>query len=216
MTVERPGVELLATLRRDRVAAVIRAPRINDPVALTESLVSAGVHCVEFTFTTAGALDAIRAGSAVQGAMVGAGTVLTADQARAAIEAGAQFVVSPGLTLDVVEPCRSAGIPYVLGALTPSEVLAAVRAGTTVVKLFPAGLGGPRYLKDLRGPLPDVDFVPSGGVSVDNAAQFLQAGAIAVFAGSDLVSADAIARGDFAEVAASARAFRAAVGGLTN
>jgi 2-dehydro-3-deoxyphosphogluconate aldolase/(4S)-4-hydroxy-2-oxoglutarate aldolase len=212
MSDERSGVDLVSALRRDRVAAVVRVPQIEDPIGLTETLVSAGVSCVEFTFTTAGALDAIRAASTVPGALVGAGTVLTADQARAAVDAGARFVVSPGLSVDVVEPCRSAGIPFVLGALTPTEVVSAVRAGSAVVKLFPAGLGGPRYLKDLRGPFPDVDFVPSGGVSIDNAAQFLAAGALAVFAGSDLVSADTVARGHFSEVADRARALRVALG----
>jgi 2-dehydro-3-deoxyphosphogluconate aldolase/(4S)-4-hydroxy-2-oxoglutarate aldolase len=187
---------------------VIRARKVTDAIALAQSLVAAGVHCVEFTFTTAGAADAIRSAATVEGAIVGAGTVLTAEQARIAIAAGARFVVSPGLALDVVEPCRAAGIPYVLGALTPTEVMAAVSAGTVAVKLFPAGLGGARYLKDLRGPFPHVPFVPSGGVNPGNVAGFFAAGAVAVFAGSDLVSSEALARGDFDGIATQVQRFR--------
>jgi 2-dehydro-3-deoxyphosphogluconate aldolase/(4S)-4-hydroxy-2-oxoglutarate aldolase len=203
----------LAALREDRLAAVIRARGVADAAGLVESLSAAGVRCVEFTFTTAGAVDAIRASSEVPGAVVGAGTVLSAEQCSAAIEAGARFVVAPSLALDIVRPCREAGVPFVLGAWTPSEVVAAVAAGSAAVKLFPAGIGGPGYLKSLRGPFPDTDFVPSGGVSRDNAREFLAAGALAVFAGSELVPPDAVVSGDSAEVARRAREFRSALDG---
>lgn len=209
----KADAELLSVLRRDRIAAVIRAREVADPIGLAESLVASGVHCVEFTFTTAGVVDAIRAAAGVPGAVVGAGTVLTAEQATAAIDAGARFVVAPSLALDIIGSCNEANVPYVLGAFTPSEVVAAVRAGTAAVKLFPAGLGGPGYLKDLRGPFPGVPFVPSGGVKLTNAAEFINAGAVAVFAGSDLVSPDAVTRGDFAHVAERVHEFRAALDG---
>jgi 2-dehydro-3-deoxyphosphogluconate aldolase/(4S)-4-hydroxy-2-oxoglutarate aldolase len=143
---------------------------------------------------------------------VGAGTVLTANDARAAIEAAARFIVAPGLALDVVEPCRAAGIPFFLGAFTPTEVMTAVEMGSAAVKLFPAGLGGPRYLKDLRGPFPDVSFVPSGGVTPDNAPEFLAADAAAIFAGSDLVPRSAVEDGDMTAIADRARTYRAALG----
>jgi 2-dehydro-3-deoxyphosphogluconate aldolase/(4S)-4-hydroxy-2-oxoglutarate aldolase len=199
-------------LASDRVAAVVRGRRVADPARLAAALAAEGVRCVEFTFTIPGVLDVIAAAASAEGAVVGAGTVLTADDARAAIEAGARFIVAPGLALDIVEPCRAAGIPFFLGALTPTEVMKAVAAGSAAVKLFPAGLGGPRYLKDLRGPYPQVSFVPSGGITPDNAPEFLAAGAIAVFAGSDLVPRSAVEDGDIAVIADRARSYRAALG----
>jgi 2-dehydro-3-deoxyphosphogluconate aldolase/(4S)-4-hydroxy-2-oxoglutarate aldolase len=202
-------LDLLAVLREDRIAAVVRARSVADPRGLVEALLGSGVRCVEFTFTTAGAVEAIRESARIPGALVGAGTIQTAQEAVTAIEAGASFVVAPSLALDIVAPCREAGVPYVLGAFTPTEVVAAVRAGTAAVKLFPAGLGGPHYLKNLRGPFPDTEFVPSGGVTPSSTPEFLAAGAIAVFAGSDLVPADAVALGEHAEVVRRAREFRA-------
>jgi 2-dehydro-3-deoxyphosphogluconate aldolase/(4S)-4-hydroxy-2-oxoglutarate aldolase len=199
-------------LASDRVAAVVRGRRVADPARLAAALAAEGVRCVEFTFTIPGVLDVIAAAASAEGAVVGAGTVLTAADARAAIEAGARFIVAPGLALDIVEPCRAAGIPFFLGALTPTEVMKAVAAGSAAVKLFPAGLGGPRYLKDLRGPYPHVSFVPSGGITPDNAPEFLAAGAIAVFAGSDLVPRSAVEDGDLTAIADRARSYRAALG----
>ncbi|MFJ5560767.1 bifunctional 4-hydroxy-2-oxoglutarate aldolase/2-dehydro-3-deoxy-phosphogluconate aldolase [Streptomyces sp. NPDC093250] len=205
---DSPG-QLLAT---DRLAAVVRGRRVADPAGLATALAAEGVRCVEFTFTIPGVLGVIEAAASASGAVVGAGTVLTAGDAQAAIEAGARFIVSPGLALDVVGPCRAAGVPFFLGAFTPSEVAAAAAAGAAAVKLFPAGLGGPRHLKDLRGPFPDVRFMPSGGVTPDNAADFLAAGAVALFAGSDLVPPAAVEEGDTGLVAERARVYRAALG----
>lgn len=202
---------LVETLAQDRVAAVLRGRHVSDPRGLTQTLAEAGVRCVEFTLTLPDAIEAIADARAVSGALVGAGTVLTAAEAERVIEAGARFIVSPGLALDVVAPCRAAGIPFVLGASTPSEVMQAVRAGSAVVKLFPAGLGGPRYLRDLRGPFPDVPFVPSGGVSVDNVRAFLEAGAVAAFAGSDLVGREAVESGEFSGLLAQIERYRTAI-----
>ncbi|MCW2762471.1 MAG: 2-dehydro-3-deoxyphosphogluconate aldolase [Marmoricola sp.] len=209
MSAQHPRPEL--ALAADRLAAVVRGRRVADPAGLASALAGEGVRCVEFTFTIPGILEVIEAATSADDAIVGAGTVLTATQARDALEAGARFIVSPGLALDVVEPCRAAGVPFFLGAFTPTEVITAVAAGSAAVKLFPAGLGGPRHLKDLRGPFPDVDFVPSGGVTSDNAAEFLAAGAIAVFAGSDLVPSSAVEDGDLRAIAKRARVYRAAV-----
>jgi 2-dehydro-3-deoxyphosphogluconate aldolase/(4S)-4-hydroxy-2-oxoglutarate aldolase len=182
---------------------------VRDPSGLARTLASSGIRCVEFTLTVPDALEAIEAARDVEGAVVGAGTVVTAQEAERVIEAGARFVVSPGLAMDIVAPCRDAGIPFVLGASTPSEVMQATAAGSAVVKLFPAGLGGPKYLKDLRGPFPNVMFVPSGGVSVENVRAFLDVGAVAAFAGSDLVPSAAVERGDFDGLLARAERYRA-------
>jgi 2-dehydro-3-deoxyphosphogluconate aldolase/(4S)-4-hydroxy-2-oxoglutarate aldolase len=213
MSGERAATDefLVETLTQDRVAAVLRGRHVSDPHGLAQALASAGVRCVEFTLTLPDAVEAIAEARTATDAFVGAGTVLTAADAERVIDAGARFVVSPGLALDVVGPCREAGIPFVLGASTPSEVMQAARAGSAVVKLFPAGLGGPRYLRDLRGPFPDVRFVPSGGVSVDNVRAFLDAGAVAAFAGSDLVPREAVESGELGGLIAQAERYRTAI-----
>jgi 2-dehydro-3-deoxyphosphogluconate aldolase/(4S)-4-hydroxy-2-oxoglutarate aldolase len=154
------------------------------------------------------AISAAREGDAV----VGAGTVLEADQARRAVEAGARFVVSPACLPELGAVCRELSVPLFLGAYTPTEIVAARRAGATAIKLFPAAVGGPEYLKQLRGPLPDVPFVPSGGIDGQSARAFLDAGAIAVYAGSSLAPPDLVAGGDHETIARRARAFVAALG----
>jgi 2-dehydro-3-deoxyphosphogluconate aldolase/(4S)-4-hydroxy-2-oxoglutarate aldolase len=203
-------VDVLDAIRSDRVVAVIRGERVADPAGLSTTLASAGIRAVEFTFTIPTALEAIEA-AAASGAIVGAGTVRDERQARAALGAGAQFLVSPACVPEVAGVAREGGVPVFLGALSPTEVDAAVKAGTTAVKLFPAGLGGPRYLRDLRGPFPDVDFVPSGGVTEDNAREFLDVGAIAVYAGSGLAPPELVEAGDHEEIGRRAHAFVAAV-----
>jgi 2-dehydro-3-deoxyphosphogluconate aldolase/(4S)-4-hydroxy-2-oxoglutarate aldolase len=195
----------------DRAVAVIRAPRIADARGLAETLAGAGIHCIEFTFTTDGVLEAIEKATP-SGALVGAGTVTTPEQARDAIAAGARFVVSPALLPEVAPPCRDAGVPFFLAALTPTEVAAAARTGAEAVKLFPASLGGPGYLKDLLGPFPGTRFIPSGGVDESNARAFLDAGAVAVFAGSRLSPGELVASGDHAEIARRAESFVRALG----
>jgi 2-dehydro-3-deoxyphosphogluconate aldolase/(4S)-4-hydroxy-2-oxoglutarate aldolase len=204
-------MDVLEVVRADRVVAVVRAPSVADPAGLAGVLSDAGIRCVEFTFTIPGVLRAIEAAAAV-GALVGAGTVTEPAQAKDAIAAGARFVVSPVLVPEIVAPCRGAGVPVVLAALTPTEVLAAARAGSIAVKLFPASLGGPRYLRDLRGPLPHVVFIPSGGVDSTNAREFLEAGAAAVFAGTELVPPELVAAGAYEEIRRRAESFVAALG----
>jgi 2-dehydro-3-deoxyphosphogluconate aldolase / (4S)-4-hydroxy-2-oxoglutarate aldolase len=203
-------VDVLAAIRSDRVVAVIRGERVADPAGLATTLAGAGIRAVEFTFTVPDALEAIKAAVA-SGAIVGAGTVRDERQARDALGAGAQFLVSPACLPEVARVAREGGVPVFLGALTPTEVDAALKAGSTAVKLFPAGIGGPRYLRDLRGPFPDVDFVPSGGVTEDNAREFLDAGAIAVYAGSGLAPPELVEAGDHEEIERRAHAFVAAV-----
>lgn len=204
---------LLDTLRADRAITVVRAPRIDDPAALCAALVAGGIRTVEFTFTTPGVerIVAEAVGAATDsGALVGAGTVTDEARAEAAIAAGARFIVTPGLHDGVAAICRDAGIPFLLGALSPTEVMRAVEAGASAVKIFPASLVGPGYLKDLSGPFPGVAFVPSGGLHADNAAAWVDAGALAVTAGSSVVSAAAIEAAEWAAVTERAAAFRAA------
>jgi 2-dehydro-3-deoxyphosphogluconate aldolase/(4S)-4-hydroxy-2-oxoglutarate aldolase len=204
------NLDAFATMKADRAVAVIRAERIADPVELANALAEAGIRCVEFTLTTPGAVEAVAA-AAGSGAVVGAGTVLDERQAREALAAGAQFVVSPACVPELVEACRGEDVPVFLGALTPSEVHAAWGAGATAVKLFPAGVGGPRYLEHLRGPFPDVAFIPSGGIDERSARDYLDAGAVAVYAGSSLAPAALVAAGDHEEIARRAHAFVASV-----
>jgi 2-dehydro-3-deoxyphosphogluconate aldolase/(4S)-4-hydroxy-2-oxoglutarate aldolase len=202
----------LATLRRAGVLAVLRAPSAAAALAATEALLEGGVTGIEITYSTPDAAAVIaeirrRHGDAVY---LGAGTVLTAAHARESADAGAQFLVSPGTEPGLAEAMLATGLTVLSGALTPSEVMAALAAGVHVVKLFPASLGGPALLRALRGPFPDVPFVPTGGVNAANLAEWLSAGAVAVGAGGELCSAAAMAAGDWAAVTASARSFAAA------
>jgi 2-dehydro-3-deoxyphosphogluconate aldolase / (4S)-4-hydroxy-2-oxoglutarate aldolase len=145
-------------------------------------------------------------------AVVGAGTVLDAEAAGACLDAGAAFVVSPGLDLATVAAVHARGVPMMPGALTPTEVIAAWKSGAEMVKIFPCGsLGGPKYLRALRGPLPQVKLLPTGGINVDNAGEYLAAGAAALGIGSELVDPVALAEGRDALLTERARALVAAV-----
>jgi 2-dehydro-3-deoxyphosphogluconate aldolase/(4S)-4-hydroxy-2-oxoglutarate aldolase len=216
------GGSLRAALVRHRVLSVVRAAEIPDPAALCGALLRGGIPVVELTFTTPGVerylAEAVGYATSAEGAglVVGAGTVLGVDQARAAIAAGAAFLVTPGVGRATEEVCRvaaGAGVPVMLGAMTPSEVIVATELGAEVVKVFPASLGGPRFLNDLRGPFPDTALVPSGGVTAANARDFLVAGALAVSAGTGVVPPAAVAEGDWSLIENSARQFTAALRG---
>ncbi|MFY2787302.1 bifunctional 4-hydroxy-2-oxoglutarate aldolase/2-dehydro-3-deoxy-phosphogluconate aldolase [Rhodococcus sp. MALMAid1271] len=200
----------LSTILEDRALSVVRAPHISDPAALADALARGGIRAMELTFTTPNVLELIRAASA-SGAVVGAGTVLTADQARQAVDAGAGFVVTPGLRPDVAAIVADAGIPLMMGALTPSEVMTALDLGADAVKIFPARAVGPAYFKDLLGPFPGAQLVPSGGVNAGNAAQFLASGAVAVTAGTDVVSPASVAEARWDDITTRAQAFVAAI-----
>ncbi|MGI5128605.1 bifunctional 4-hydroxy-2-oxoglutarate aldolase/2-dehydro-3-deoxy-phosphogluconate aldolase [Pseudonocardia sp. CA-107938] len=194
------------TALQGRVIAVVRAPAIPDVHGLVAALAAGGIPTVELTFTTPDVLRHVTAARDA-GTPVGVGTVLTAEQATAAVDAGAAFLVTPGIRAEVAEVGVAAGVPVYLGAFTPTEVAAAVDLGATAVKIFPAGLHGPRYLSDLRGPFPDVPLLPSGGVNEQNAAAFLAAGAVAVCAGTGVVPPQAVAAGDWADITARATRF---------
>lgn len=210
---EELGSAAMEAMAADRVLAVVRAPRIPDPAALCAALGEGGIRTVEFTFTTPGvaALLAEAAAARPEGRHVGAGTVLTADQAAEAIDAGAEFLVTPAIRPEVAAVAARRGIPVLMGALTPSEVLQAVDLGAAAVKIFPAAALGPRYLKDLRGPFPHARLVPSGGVDSGNARAFLEHGALAVCAGSEVVPPSVVADGGHAEIARRAARFLAAL-----
>lgn len=202
--------DVLSDMRTDRVVAVVRARKIPDAPGLAEALATSGIRCVEFTFTIPDVLEAIRDAVGAS-AHIGAGTVLRGDQACAAIDAGASFVVSPALRPDLVEVCKDARVPVFLGAFTPTEVADAVETGCDAVKLFPASLGGPPYVKDLKGPYPEVELIPSGGVNEENARGFIEAGCFAVYAGSKLCPPDLVEAGELDEIARRASTFAAAV-----
>ena len=178
------------------IVAVVRLPRATDFRALAGALVAGGVRAVELTLTTPGALEGIRELGGRDdraGCTVGAGSVLDERSARDVVAAGARFVVSPTLDEAVVRVCREANIPCMPGALTPRELLDAWRAGTPLIKLFPASLVGPGYIRDVLAPLPFLRLVPSGGVSLENAGAWIRAGAAAVSVGGALVSASLVA-----------------------
>lgn len=203
----------LSPIEEDGVIAVVRLDDLSRAASLTEALVAGGVRAVEFTFTNRAAAAAIAAAREALGdrALIGAGSVLDAETARIAILAGAAFVVTPTVSLPVIEICNRYGVATTIGALTPTEILTAWQAGATYVKVFPASLGGPGYLRDVRGPLPQVKLIPTGGVDVANAGHFIRAGAAAVALGSNLVDAGSVASEEWDTITVRARAVAAAV-----
>ncbi len=189
------------------VIAVVRLPESAGLRSVAAALVAGGVSAVEITLTTPGAIEAItELASHGGGAVVGAGTVLDEKAARSVIAAGARFVVSPTLDRGVVRYCRDQGVPCLPGAFTPTELLEAWRAGAELVKLFPASALGPRYLREVLAPLPLLRVVPSGGVSLENAGEWIRAGAAAVSVGSAIVSGTLVRDQSWGEVTARARA----------
>jgi len=202
-----------AALHNDQVLSIVRAPRVDDVVALSRALVTGGIRVIELTFTIPQLTDLLHTAAEAAsdtGAIVGAGTVRTAAQARDAVAAGARFVVTPGMgsdAADVVRAAHEGGAAVILGAFTPSEVMTATELGADLVKIFPARACGPKYLSDLRGPLPEVALVPSGGIDNGNAADYLDAGAVAVTAGTSVVAPTDVVNGRWADIGAKAAAF---------
>lgn len=200
---------LVASIDRTRLFGVIRARDAAEAVFSAEAAMAGGLELVEITLTTPGALDAIRT-LADRGCLVGAGTVLTAAEARAVIAAGARFVVSPHTDAGVIDACREAGTWVAQGAATPTEMLAAHRLGADCVKVFPAeALGGPRFLKLVRDPLPFLPLMPTGGVDETNLAAYLAAGAVAAGVATCLFDREAVARRDAPELGRRAAALLA-------
>jgi 2-dehydro-3-deoxyphosphogluconate aldolase/(4S)-4-hydroxy-2-oxoglutarate aldolase len=205
--------DVVRWIEQDRAVAVVRTDAPEKLVAVARALAAGGVVCIEVTMTVPNALDGIRAVSDELGGgvLVGAGSVTDAETARAAVEAGARYVVSPVFKREVVEAAHAAGAAAMPGCFTPTEILAAHEAGADVAKVFPAGALGPGFVKGVLAPMPHLKLMPTGGVSLDNAAEWLRAGAVAVGAGSALVDSKAIAAGDWARLTANARRLRAAV-----
>jgi 2-dehydro-3-deoxyphosphogluconate aldolase / (4S)-4-hydroxy-2-oxoglutarate aldolase len=205
VSVER--LAITAQLHDTGVAAILRADRPDHLRAVAHELAAAGITCLELTLTTPGALDALVAlrRGLDAGVALGAGSVLDAAQAQAALDAGADFLVSPGVCEEVARAAGARAVPYYPGAFTPTEVLAAWRLGVPAVKLFPAATGGPRYLRDIRGPLPDIPLVPTGGVALEQIADYVAAGAVAVGLGGPLIG-DALRDGSTAGLRERARA----------
>jgi 2-dehydro-3-deoxyphosphogluconate aldolase/(4S)-4-hydroxy-2-oxoglutarate aldolase len=193
-----------------RSASVIPVIAIDDPAhaePLARALVAGGIRVLEVTLRTSHGLGAIRAMSAVPGAIVGVGTLTQADEFGAARDAGAVFGVSPGLTDKLIAAAKSSGLPLLPGVMTPSEVMAAREAGFRQLKLFPAmQAGGVGMLNAIGGPLPDITFCPTGGISIETAPQFLACKNVACVGGSWLTPKDAILAGDWDRITALAKA----------
>jgi 2-dehydro-3-deoxyphosphogluconate aldolase/(4S)-4-hydroxy-2-oxoglutarate aldolase len=195
------------------IVAVVRFERSEPLVKVVEALAQGGVTAAEVTFTVPDAIEVIREVRRQVGdsLVLGAGTVLDSETARAAILAGAEYIVAPVVNLDVIRLCRRYDKVVMPGAFTPTEVVSAWEAGADVVKIFPADVGGAPYLKALRGPLPQVRMMPTGGVDLASAESFIKAGACCLGVGSSLVDPKAIASGDFARIRELAAEFVAIV-----
>ncbi|NLY02805.1 MAG: bifunctional 4-hydroxy-2-oxoglutarate aldolase/2-dehydro-3-deoxy-phosphogluconate aldolase [Rhodopirellula sp.] len=191
------------------IVAVLRAPSGEALTDVAEALLAGGVEAIEVTFTVPGAHRVIEHVAAKLGGriLLGAGTVLDPETARIALLSGAEFIVAPTVNLDVIRMCRRYDKAVMPGALTPTEVLAAWEAGADIVKVFPSDITGPGYLKALRGPLPQVRLMPTGGVNLETAADFLRAGACALGIGGSLVEPKAVANRDMVRIEALARQY---------
>jgi len=203
----------LTRARTAGVLAVLRAPSPEAALDAAEAIIRGGITGIEVTYSTPDAPAVIRELIARHGdaAYVGAGTVTTPEQAADAVDAGAEFLVSPGTLPDLTRTMLETGTVVMTGAMTPTEVMGALALGVDVVKIFPASLGGPSYLGALRGPFPDAPLMPTGGVSPDNLADWFAAGAVAVGAGGDLANAASIKASDWQDITGRAERFAAAL-----
>ena len=199
----------LTTVLDSGIVAVVRAPSGDLLADVAEALLAGGVKCIEITFTVPGAIRVIeqvadRLGDRI---LLGAGTVLDAETARTALLAGARFIVSPVVNRRVIEMCQRYDRLVMPGAFTPTEVLSAWEQGADIVKVFPSDATGPKYLKALHGPLPQVKLMPTGGVNLETAAEFLRCGACALGVGGSLVESSAVKAGDFERITSLAKQF---------
>ena len=200
------------TVKRIEQLGIVAVIRLRDPGklrAVVDAIVAGGVQALEVTMTVPGAVELIRglAPTLPDGFLLGAGTVIDAATAHAVIDAGAQFVISPVFRRAVIEACHERGVPAAPGCFTPTEILEAHDAGADIVKVFPATTLGPQYIRDVRAPLPQVKLMPTGGVTPDNAGEWIRAGAVAVAAGSSLLDSKAIDSGRFEVITENARRF---------
>ncbi|WP_339319786.1 bifunctional 4-hydroxy-2-oxoglutarate aldolase/2-dehydro-3-deoxy-phosphogluconate aldolase [Paenibacillus sp. FSL R10-2734] len=199
----------LQKLQDSGVVAVIRRPRLQDVLHIAHALVEGGVGALEITVDSTGAFDLITLLKETFGerVLVGAGTVLDADTAKQAIQAGSDFIFSPILDIDTIRVTNEYGKISIPGVMTPTEIVTAYRAGADLIKVFPGNALGVDYIKELQGPLGHIPMMPTGGVTLDNVAQFIRNGAVAVGIGGNLVNKAAIEAGCFEEVRELARTF---------
>jgi 2-dehydro-3-deoxyphosphogluconate aldolase/(4S)-4-hydroxy-2-oxoglutarate aldolase len=189
------------------IIPVVRAGSVDDAIRAVDAIAAGGIPIVEITLTVPNATDVIRQvvreyGSKV---LVGAGTVVTQEQAMLCLAVGAEFLVSPGLSVPVIAEAHASGKLAIPGALTPTELMNAQAAGAKIIKIFPCGnVGGAKYLKALRGPFPEASLIPTGGVNAANAAEFIAAGAFALGVGGELVDAAALREGNLAKITQAA------------
>ncbi len=205
--------DIVSRIESCGVVAVIRLPDSSKLRSVVDALAAGGVTALEITMTVPRAIDLIAeiAPTLPEGFMIGAGTVVDPDTARAAIDAGARFIVGPVLRPAIIEACHQRGVAAMPGCFSPTEILTAWEAGADVVKVFPATALGPAYFKDIRGPLPQLKLMPTGGVSLENAGDWIRAGAVAIGVGTALVDAKLVAVADFAAIGRRAEAFVEAV-----
>jgi 2-dehydro-3-deoxyphosphogluconate aldolase/(4S)-4-hydroxy-2-oxoglutarate aldolase len=206
--------EVLNRMLDEGLVPVIRASSAAEAVDITDAIQAGGVSVIEITMTVPGAIETIRdlAKKYKDEILLGAGTILDTETGRAALLAGAQFIVSPTLNLDLIYMAHRYSAVIIPGAATPTEILTAWNAGADMVKVFPAAqLGGPAYLRAIRGPLPQVLLVPTGGVNVQNAGEFIKAGAVALGAGGELVDKKAVKEKKFEIITENTRAFLKAI-----
>jgi 2-dehydro-3-deoxyphosphogluconate aldolase/(4S)-4-hydroxy-2-oxoglutarate aldolase len=200
----------LELIRQTGVVAIMRARSPDQLLAAADAIKTGGVNAIEVTMTTPGALDIVSQAVARYGTDVlfGVGSVLDPESARAAILAGAQFVVCPTLNVKTIELCKRYSVPVMPGAYTPTEILTAWEAGADIVKVFPASVGGPAYIKAVKAPLPHIKLMPVGGVDLDTTADFIRAGCEIVAVGSALVNDRLLEAGEFDTITDRARCFR--------
>jgi len=204
--------EIVTRLMEPGVIAIVRAKQLAQVQPLVESLVAGGIVATEITMTTPNALAAIKEARQLVGerSLIGVGSVLDAATCRAAISAGAQFIVTPICRTELVEIAHAAGRPIMLGAYTPTEAQLGHESGADFIKIFPADILGPDYIRALRAPLPHLRTVPTGGVDLSNVADFFKAGCVAVGVGSSLVSTQILEQSNWPELTRRAKAFVAA------
>jgi 2-dehydro-3-deoxyphosphogluconate aldolase/(4S)-4-hydroxy-2-oxoglutarate aldolase len=206
-----PKADTLGRIRSEKVIALIRADSSASLLDCARALSAGGLNVIELTMTTPGAVELVAEVSRqLPGVMLGLGTVLDAATARAGVAAGAKFIVTPAVRPEVIKACHQLGIPVLSGALTPTEVAFASDLGADVIKIFPAEFFGPAYIRSLRAVFPQINFLPTGGVTAGTLGDFLKAGAFATAAGSSLVDPAALRTRDWAAVTARAREFAAA------
>jgi 2-dehydro-3-deoxyphosphogluconate aldolase / (4S)-4-hydroxy-2-oxoglutarate aldolase len=205
--------DVVESLTRMGVVAVIRMRDARKLRGVVDALAEGGVRAIEVTMTVPDAVALIRelAGGLPEGFLLGAGTVLDADTARRVIDAGARFVVSPVFRPSMIDACHERGVAAAPGCFSPTEILAAHEAGADLIKIFPATALGPTFIKDVRAPLPQVKLMPTGGVSLENAGDWIRAGAVAVGVGSALLDARAIESGQLETITANARRIVASI-----